>query len=328
LAPPFENTSILPELAIFLPKDRTGMNLLTVFIVLLVGAYIFILASQAKRTEAFADKQAWIPEVKPKDFNAPETKVIMDQRVEAPYIQNPIYSVDDYEYNLIFQNEGDKEMTRKEINRLTAQYPLDWSVQPPNSAVFQKGVAELRQRAEKAIKSDPTEGFQDTAEPSSKPMTLNPYKEIEGQALTPPDTTAVEMEERKILQTYKPAKADSLTTYDLEDAKTLISKIYDAKGLIPTIVRKPDNVYEVIGTRRKDEKIVYEDEEAPAAKEPVQKAGEATITVPPTALDVAVGLDPFFTPEPSMRTNRWDYTKWTPGLERTFAPTFATENWY
>jgi hypothetical protein len=305
------------------------MNLLTVFVVLLVGAYIFVLASQGKRTETFADKQSWIPEVSPKDFNAPETKVIMDQRVEAPYIQNPIYSVDDYEYNLIFQNEGDKELSKKEINRLTAQYPLDWSVQPPNSAVFQKGVAELRQRdKERAIKSDPTEGFQDSAVPSSKPMTLNPYKEIEGESLTPPDTTAVEMEERKIIQTYQPAKADSLTTYDLEDAKTLISKIYDAKGLIPTIVQKPDNVYEVIGTRRKDEKIVYEDEEAPASKEPVQKAGEATITVPPTALDVAVGLDPFFTPEPSTRTNRWDYTKWTPGLERTFAPTFATENWY
>jgi hypothetical protein len=305
------------------------MNLLTAFVVLLVGAYIFVLASQEKRTETFSNKQSWIPEVQPKDFNAPETKVIMDQRVEAPYIQNPIYSVDDYEYNLIFQNEGDKEMTRKEINRLTAQYPLDWSVQPPNSAVFQKGIAELRQRdSERVIKSDPSEGFQDTAEPSSTPMTLNPYREIDGQTLTPPDTTAVEMEERKILQTYKPAKADSLTTYDLEDAKSLISKIYDAKGLIPTVVQKPNNVYEVIGTRRKDEKIVYEDEEAPADKAPVQKAGEATITVPPTALDVAVGLDPFFTPEPSSRTNRWDYTKWTPGLERTFAPTFATQNWY
>lgn len=285
---------------------------------------MFVLVSQSKRKEQFVNKDPLLPEVKPKDFNAPETKVIMDQRLEAPYIQNPIYSIDDYEYNLIFQNESDKEMSKAEINRLTGQYPLDWSVQPPNSATFQKGVAELRQRQEQALKQDPTEGFQDTA----KPMTLNPYKEMEGQALTPPDTTALEMEERKILQTYKPARADSLTTYDLEDAKTLISKIYDAKGLIPTIVQKPDNVYEVIGTRRKDEKIVYEDEPAPASKEPVQQAGEATITVPPTALDVAVGLDPFYTPEPSSRTNRWDYTKWTPGLERTFAPTFATEKWY
>lgn len=300
------------------------MNLLTVAIILLVGFYIAMIAMSGKRVENFVQQQNLIPEVMPQPFRQPEQKVIMDERVEAPYIQNPIYSIDDYEYNLIFQNEGDKEMTRKEINRLTGQYPLDWSVQPPNSAVFQKGVAEMRQRQDAASRNALAEGFQDTA----KPITLNPYREIEGQSLTPPDTTATEMEERKILQTYKPQKAESLTTYDLEDAKTLISKIYDAKGLIPTIVQKPDNVYEVIGVRKKDEKIVYEDEEAPVKKEPVQEAGEATITVPATAMDVAVGLDPFYTPSPSMRTNRWDYTKWTPGLERTFAPTFATENWY
>ena len=300
------------------------MNLLTVSVLLLVGFYIAMVAMSGKRTETFlaTNDQNRIPEAMPFVFTP--TKVVMDQRVEAPYIQNPIYSIDDYEYNLIFQNEGDKELSKHEINRLTAQYPLDWSNQPPNSAVFQKGVAELRQRQDVASRNALAEGFQDTA----KPITLNPYREMEGESLTPPDTTATEMEERKILQTYKPQKADSLTTYDLDDAKTLISKIYDAKGLIPTIVQKPDNVFEVVGTRRKDEKIVYEDEEAPAKKEPVMEAGEATITVPPTAMDIAVGLDPFYTPQPSNRMNRWDYTKFSPGLERTFAPTFATENWY
>jgi hypothetical protein len=279
-----------------------------------------------KRMEGFLSQndQNTIPEAMPRPFQQPETKVLMEQRLEAPYIQNPIYSIDDYEYNLIFQNEGDKELSKHEINRLTAQYPLDWSNQPPNSAVFQKGVAELRQRQDVASRNTMAEGFQDTA----KPMTLNPYSEIDGSSMIPPDTTATEMEERKILQTYKPQKADSLTTYDLDDAKTLISKVYDAKGLIPTIVQKPNNIFEVVGTRKKDEKIVYEDEEAPAKREPVQEAGEAMITVPPTAMDVAVGLDPFYTPQPSNRTNRWDYTKFTPGLERTFAPTFATENWY
>lgn len=317
------------------------MNLLVLFILLLVGAYIFILATNSKRKEAFTaisdpkvlkEDTDTAYEGKPRggpspwvfsNASFPETNVIMEQRVEAPYIQNPIYSVDDYEYNLVFQNEGDKELSKSEINRLTGQYPLDWSNQPPNTSVFQKGVAELRQRQKAALE----EGYVDTAK-GGKPITLDPYKEIEGTALMPPDTTATEMEERAILQTYKPAKADSLTTYDLDDAKKLISKIYDAKGMIPTIVQKENNVFEVVGTRRKDEKIVYEDEEAPAAKEPVQAAGEATITVPPTAMDVAVGLDPFFTPSPSSRTNRWDYTKFTPGLERTFAPTFATENWY
>ena len=303
------------------------MKVFTVVILLLVGAYLFMVLA-SKKKEKFTEYLPTVPEVVPQNFQAPEQKVIMDQRLEAPYVQNPIYSIDDYEYNLIFQNESDKELSKAEINRLTGQYPLDWSVQPPNSAVFQKGVAEMRQRQNTAARNKIAEGYMDTVDPKAKPITLNPYREIDGSTFTPPDTTASEMEERKILQTYVPKKADSLTTYDLEDAKTLISKIYDAKGLIPTIVEKPDNVFEVVGTRRKDEKIVYEDEEAPASKAPVQQAGEATITVPASAMDIAVGLDPFYAPEGSSRKNRWDYTKWSPGLERTFAPTFDTENWY
>ena len=135
------------------------------------------------------------------------------------------------------------------------------------------------------------------------------------------------MEERKILQTYRPTHSESLTTYDLEDANKLIKKIYDAKGLVPTVVQKPNNVFEIVGVRKKDEKIVYEDEEAPAKMSAVGAAGEATITVPPTSADINVGLDPFYTPGPKGRTNRWDYTKPTSGLERSMAPTFAQENW-
>ncbi len=249
--------------------------------------------------------------------NKKNSEVMMEQRIEAPYVQNPIYSIDDYEYNLVFQNENDKELSKSEINRLTAQYPLDWSIQPPNSAVFQKGVSEMRQRQDAAKYQ---EAFED--------KNTNPYKEVDGSNMTPPDTRAVEMEERKILQTYKPQKADSLTTYDLEDARDLIQKIYKAKGLIPEVVEKENNVYEIVGTRKIGEKIQFEDEPAQASSAPVAAAGEGTITVPPTAVDLSVGLDPFYTPTDTERTGRWDYNKWTPGLERTFAPTYATEKWY
>jgi hypothetical protein len=246
----------------------------------------------------------------------------MEQNFAAPYVTTPIYSVDDYELNLISQYETDKEISKEEINRLTAQRPMDWSNQPPNSAVFQKGISELRQRDRQQQDLNYTEGFQDTA------SGFNPYKEIDGSSLQPPDTSATEMEERKILQTYKPTHSESLTTYDLEDANKLIKKIYDAKGLVPTVVQKPNNVFEVVGVRKKDEKIIYEDEEAPAKLSAVGSAGEATITVPPTSADINVGLDPFYTPGPKGRTNRWDYTKPTSGLERSMAPTFAQENWY
>jgi len=293
------------------------MNLLVAAILLVAVAYIGMLLTSMKQKEGFVANLLWLPDTRP---NSPND-VIMEQNFAAPYVTTPIYSVDDYEYNLVFQYETDKEMSKEEINRLTAQRPMDWSNQPPNSAVFQKGFSELRQRDRQQQDANYTEGFQDTA------SGFNPYKEIDGSSLQPPDTSATEMEERKILQTYKPIHSESLTTYDLEDANKLIKKIYDAKGLVPTVVQKPNNVFEIVGVRKKDEKIIYEDEEAPAKMSAVGSAGEATITVPPTSADINVGLDPFYTPGPKGRTNRWDYTKPTSGLERSMAPTFAQENW-
>jgi hypothetical protein len=294
------------------------MNLLVAAILLVAVAYIGMLLTSMKQKEGFVANLLWLPDTRP---NSPND-VIMEQNFAAPYVTTPIYSVDDYELNLISQYETDKEMSKEEINRLTAQRPMDWSNQPPNSAVFQKGISELRQRDRQQQDANYTEGFQDTA------SGFNPYKEIDGSSLQPPDTSATEMEERKILQTYKPTHSESLTTYDLEDANKLIKKIYDAKGLVPTVVQKPNNVFEIVGVRKKDEKIIYEDEEAPAKMSAVGSAGEATITVPPTSADINVGLDPFYTPGPKGRTNRWDYTKPTSGLERSMAPTFAQENWY
>ena len=293
------------------------MNLLVAAILLVAVAYIGMLLTSMKQKEGFVANLLWLPDTRP---NSPND-VIMEQNFAAPYVTTPIYSVDDYELNLISQYETDKEISKEEINRLTAQRPMDWSNQPPNSAVFQKGISELRQRDRQQQDANYTEGFQDTA------SGFNPYKEIDGSSLQPPDTSATEMEERKILQTYRPTHSESLTTYDLEDANKLIKKIYDAKGLVPTVVQKPNNVFEVVGVRKKDEKIVYEDEEAPAKMSAVGAAGEATITVPPTSADINVGLDPFYTPGPKGRTNRWDYTKPTSGLERSMAPTFAQENW-
>jgi hypothetical protein len=60
----------------------------------------------------------------------------------------------------------------------------------------------------------------------------------------------------------------------------------------------------------------------------MDKRGEQVIEVPQTVNDLAAGLDPFFEPRTSTRYNRNDYTKWTPGLERSFAPTFPIKEWY
>jgi len=248
------------------------------------------------------------------DCQAPKRKqkVIMEQQIEAPYVKQQILDVDDYEHNLVFQNEGDREVSKALINKLKSQYPMDWSTHPPSSSFFQQGLQKLQ------------EAFKDTPDHDTS---IDPYRDLSNQALMPPDTTQQELEERKILQTYKPKESGDLSTYNVDDAQELIRKIYDAKGLIPTVRHKENNVYEIIGTRRKDEKIVYEDEEAAAQKAPQMAAGEGLITVPVTAMDTAAGLDPFYSTSPASHVNRWDYQKFTPGLERMFAPSKPLQNW-
>ena len=278
------------------------------FIVIIVIAYFFL--TRRSVNEGFKEGDP----IQTGELRKPcKQPLVLDQQLQAPFVQKRLLDVDDYEYNLVFQQEGDREVSKALYNKLQSQYPLDWSVQPPSSAHFQAGL----QRLQESFKGSPVS--------QTGP---DPYKEIGADALKPTDTSAVQMEERKILQLYQPAKTDSLGTYQLDDADALIKRIYDAKGLVPEVVKKENNVFEVIGTRRKDEKIVYEDENPPSQKAPVQSAGEATITVPPTAVDVAAGLDPFFTPGASTHMDRWDYTKFTPGLERMFAPTYPTVEWY
>jgi hypothetical protein len=254
-----------------------------------------------------------------------EKEVPVEYPLTPPFATDSIRSVDDYEYNMVFQNEGDRGITKAQRDMLMSAYPMDWSVQPPSSALFQQGLAKFK------------ESFQNQGDAP----TTNPFKDIDGSSMTPPDTLSIEQKEREILATYVPKKPNELTTYDAADAKELIQKIYDAKGLIPDYKETGKNIFTIVGTRRKDEKVVYEEEEAqatvgpnPAAGEatPVQPSGttmgEAQVIIPAVAAEVQAGLDPFFTEGQKPRDGKWDYTRWTPGLERMFAPTESMTNWY
>ena len=224
-----------------------------------------------------------------------------------PYETRPILSVDDYEYSLVFRNEGDRGITKRQRDALMSQYPMDWTVQPPSSDKFQQGLAIYR------------ESFQ-----NPKPTQDN-YRQVDGSNMIPPGSPAEE-----ILRTYTPKDPQSLTTYDAADAKELIEKIYDAKGLVAQYKQTGPNQFTVLSTRSKNEPdIVYEEEAspatAPASSEAVYAIGEETIVVPTFENN---GSDPFFTPSAKTRDGKWDYTSWTPGLERMFAPNAPRVNWY
>ncbi len=240
------------------------------------------------------------------------------ESIEKPYQETPINSVDDYEYNLVFKNESDKALTKAQRNMLMEQYPLDWSGRPPSSAQFQAGLRESFENATPNVPDD-----------------AKPYRSITGSAMMPPDTGATEAEERKILMTYKPTFPPDPTSYDPEDVYDVVKKVYAAKGLEPEVKRRGDsNVYDIVNTRKIGEKVPFEDEipgapvSAPGTAQPVAVAGEGVARGPSMVAD-ALAPDRFFEEGVrSTRTNKWDYTAWTPGLERMFAPSDSKSNWY
>jgi hypothetical protein len=248
-----------------------------------------------------------------------EVVVYQDGGETAPYATTPIMNVDDYEYSMVFQNEGDRGITKAQRNRLMSQYPMDWSTQPPSSAQFQKGV----------------EAFQNEIKDKlNKPeFTADLYKHIDGSDMIPPDKLELEAKEREILATYKPKDPQSLNTYDAADAKEIIKRIYDAKGEVAQYMEERPGVFVILDKYKKNREIEWEDdvkvpEQAQVTKEANPKAGEDTIVVPPAAYEYSNGLDPFFTPSAKTRDGKWDYTSWTPGLERMFAPNEPRTNWF
>jgi len=244
--------------------------------------------------------------------------MFLEENIQHPYARAPILNVDDYEYNLVFKNEGDREITKQTRDKLMSQYPMDWTVQPPSSDIFQQGMIK----------------YKDTFTNPPPPPNVNVFYDIDGSSMVPPDSSAAEQKEREALQTYAPKDPKSLTTYDAADAKEIIERIYKAKGLKASYAETGPNQITVFSTRPIDQEVEYEKEEekvkATATTAANPENGEDTIIVPTymNADPMNTGLDPFFTPSSKTRDERFDYTSWEPGLERMFAPNRPMRNWY
>jgi len=233
---------------------------------------------------------------------------------EKPYLMDSIDNMDQYELSMVYQNEGSKEASKKQINDAMTRYPMDWSVQGQNSQYFQEN--QTKYQEDKKNQLPPVTSF---------------YNEVDGSNMKLPDSTAQEEEEKKILQTYKPECSKNLLHYSVDDVRGLVDKVYSKIGLIPVLEKSKQgqNIWEIVEVKEKDPTIVWEDElQNETQREKMKKRGEEIIQVPYTVNDLSAGLDPFFQKRDSVRNGKYDYTQWTPGLERMFAPTYPIKYWY
>ena len=241
----------------------------------------------------------------------------MNSIPEMPYQLNPIDDLFEYDDAAVYQNRGSKEASKKQISDAMTRYPMDWPTRGPDSQVFQEEQSQFEEQVKNTMKQPPATNF---------------YREVDGTDMKMPDTYQIDEEERKILQTYKPESCKGLLEYSVDDVKGLLHKIYDRKGLIPVVEKSKqgENVWEIVEVKEKNPKIVWEDEvQANTERAIMEQRGEEVIQVPYTTSDVSAGLDPFFQPRNSVRDGKFDnYTKWTPGLERMFAPTYPLKSWF
>jgi len=209
---------------------------------------------------------------------------------------------DTYELAQVFNNQGSKTASKKQISDAMTRYPLDWSVQGPNSQLFQENQAKYD---------------------SKKRVDPEPFINQPTDMLLP-DAATLEDEEQKILKTYKPESSKGLLHYSMDDVTHLLKKIYDKKGLVPVIEKSKqgENIWEIVEVKEKNPKIVWED----STRDKMTARGEDVIGVPYTASDIAAGMDPFMHTRNRVRPGRNEINENTE-LGRMFQTTQPVPQW-
>ena len=218
-----------------------------------------------------------------------------------PYVTTET-SMGDFEQDFIYNNEGGRDSTREAIMMAKRKFPFDWAQLPPDSSLFQTQQA--------MFVKEPTT--------TAAPYTISTFVDIESKKILPPDTTAEE-KEFDALATYKPKNKNAV---DKKDVNRLIKKLYGDKGLIASVAKKANNVYEVYEVREKNPKIVYEDElnSSIQSNELNPKVDPSEMIIVPNSVDeLNSGLMKYGVGEKTS-IGRREYNDYNPNLEGIFGP--------
>ena len=248
--------------------------------------------------------------------------VYESDNTEMTSAKTKIDKLDDYEYSRVVQTESGSRnnLSRAVKNELMEKYNLDWANLPFNNA--ERAAAEdefVAGRLETAMR-DPKTGVY--------------FKNMEGGTLLPPDEEAEKMREAKILSAYRPTELSKHTVDNkTETVARLVNEMYSSdKNWEPVVTKTGENKWEVTELRPKPQKESWEDAQTMS----LATAEAKGLAHPPAQLDIMDRLsdDPYFDKSGvGDRANNkfWnykDFNKWTPGLERMFAPTMDNREWY
>lgn len=252
------------------------------------------------------------------------TRAVLDFNTadEETSAKTPINKLDDYEYSRVEQSErpSRNELSGEVKSALMEQHTLDWANLPFNS--------EARAASEDTFIAGRSENMW------KDPKTGVFFKNMEGGDILPPDEEATKQREARILASYRPTDlTEHKVDRETESVAKLVNQIYAGdKHWQPVVSRTGENKWEVTELIPKARKETWEDAQAVS----VALATEKGLVTPKPEVNIMNRLqdDPYFDKSgvADNANNRFwnykDFNKWTPGLERMFAPTMDERKWY
>jgi hypothetical protein len=245
-----------------------------------------------------------------------------DLNGETTSANTKINKLDDYEYTRVFQSErGDRNsIDSQSKNQLIQNRRLDWANLPFNS--------ETRAQEEDSFIAGRMEsGYRE-------PKTGVFFNTIAGDNIMPPDVEAAKLREQKLLAAYKPTDITKhIIDNETEAVANLVMKAYENDpNWEPVVTKVDENKWEVTELRPKPRKEKYADDKTAAAA--MAEADTLAMPRPELQIDDRIRGDPYFDKTGVVDNDNkrfWNYNdfrKWTPGLERMFAPTADEKAWY
>lgn len=257
-------------------------------------------------------------------LRVPNDRVVLDTREDGfpPSESRPIDKLDDYDFTRVQELERaprNSVASQESKNALTAQNVLDWANLPFNSEKKAQAEDEFWTGVQEA-------GFRD-------PKTGVFFANMEGKTVLPPDQVALKEREKALLAAYRPTDVSKhVVDSETERVAKLVEDVYaNDPSWEPVITKTGENQWAVTELRPKARKEKWEEENTISD---ALTQGSLDPRVKMEILDKMNTQDPFFDKRGVVDRDNgrvWkyeDFNKWTPGLERMFAPTKDTKEWY